>query len=45
MVFKKSIIYVVLLGVVLVLAQSCSSSKKCGCGTDLNRVYQSKRFK
>jgi hypothetical protein len=43
--FKKSIIYLVLLGAVLVLAQSCSSSKKCGCGTDLNRMYHSKRFK
>jgi hypothetical protein len=28
---------------VMLLAQSCSTSKKCGCGSDLNRVYRSPR--
>ena len=27
----------------MLLAQSCSTSKACGCGSDLNRVYRSSR--
>jgi hypothetical protein len=44
MMAKKSIIYIVVLSGVLMLAQSCSTSKKCGCGTDINRMHQPKRF-
>ena len=41
---KKSIIYLVLLSAVLMLAQSCSTTKGCGCGSDINRIGQPKRF-
>lgn len=34
-----------LTGMVVTLAQSCSSSKRCGCGTDINGIYRPhKRF-
>jgi len=39
----KVAIYIVLLCVFGLVAEGCHSSKKCGCGTDLNNVWKPNR--
>jgi len=41
--WSKAIIYILCGSVIMMLAQSCSSSKKCGCGADLNGNYRKSR--
>jgi hypothetical protein len=42
---KKGKIFSILVFLaVVLLAQSCSTSKGCGCGSDINRVYKAKRY-
>ncbi|MBS1616338.1 MAG: hypothetical protein JST06_09510 [Bacteroidetes bacterium] len=38
-------LYILLLVAGLLLAQSCSTTKKCGCGADLNRVNLPRRYR
>ncbi|MBN8670171.1 MAG: hypothetical protein ACK4EY_14810 [Flavipsychrobacter sp.] len=43
---NKNFVYLLLLGGLLILLDSCASGKGCGCGTDINRAYgkSPKRF-
>lgn len=37
---NKLTLFILLIGVLALVAQSCSTSKKCGCGADINGVYK-----
>jgi len=38
-------IYIFLAGWVMMLAEGCGSSKKCGCSGDLSKVYHYRKAK
>ncbi len=40
---RRLIIYTLILSAVVLLAQSCSVFKDCGCGNDVNRAYKAPR--
>jgi len=43
---NKLVIYLLLIMLGAMVAEGCSGSKKCGCGTDLNRAYRApKQFR
>jgi hypothetical protein len=37
---NKTVVYMLLILGSVLLAQSCSTTKNCGCGSDLNKVYK-----
>lgn len=39
-VINKTIIYALIMGLVMLVAQSCSTTKHCGCGADINGIYK-----
>lgn len=42
---NRIVMYFLMLNAFVLVAESCASSKSCGCGNDLNKVYkQPKRF-
>jgi hypothetical protein len=44
-IWNSRLFYILLLSGGLMLAQSCNTSKKCGCGADLNRVNLPRRHR
>lgn len=42
---SKSRIYIWIVCAGLLLAQSCSATKDCGCGNDLNKAYHPARHR
>ena len=42
---KKILIYVLVMGTSAMMAQSCNSTKKCGCGSDINKVYKQPKYR
>jgi len=40
---KRIAIYLLWLGIACMAAEGCGGSKKCGCGQDLNGVYNPRR--
>ena len=42
---KRFIIYLLIITGSLLVAQSCSSSKGCGCGNDINKAYRQPRHR